>query len=101
MAGQLHVKFGKTFRYQASCDSLLGRGGCGMVFVGDFKRNLYKSWKDCSNEGEKAAIKRVEINFKRDNWMDIGNDREVFALKELRHPCIVSLLAVEDDDNFR
>jgi hypothetical protein len=33
--------------------------------------------------------------------MDIEKDREVVALKKLRHPFIVTLYAVEDDDDFR
>nr|CAH0103924.1 unnamed protein product [Daphnia galeata] len=37
----------------------------------------------------------------RDKWMNIKNDQEVVALKELRHPFIVTLYAVEDDDDFR
>ncbi len=43
----------------------------------------------------------MEINFSEENWMDIKNDREVVALKELRHPCIVRLFAVEDEEDFR
>ena len=101
MAGQLHIKFGKTFRYQATVGDLVGRGAYGRVFKGHFKSNIETSWEEGLSERQQAAIKRVEINFKKDKWKDIENDREVVALKELRHPFIVTLYAVEDDDNFR
>jgi serine/threonine protein kinase len=101
MAGQVYVKSGKSFRYQAESGNLVGSGTYGWVFAGHFKPNLNSSWGEQSDEEKQAAIKRVEINFKGVNWMDIKNDREFVALKELRHPCIVRLFAVEDDDNFR
>jgi serine/threonine protein kinase len=99
MAGQANVKSGKTFCYQSKRDNLVGHGTYGKVFKGHFKPNLNTSWEEEFDEEKKAAIKRVEINFEK--WVNIGNDREVVALKELRHPCIVRLFAVEDDDNFR
>lgn len=95
------LKSGETFRYRAVVDSLVGRGAYGRVFTGLFKSDLNTSWELSFCEPKKAAIKRVEINFKKENWMDIKNDRELVALKELRHPCIVTLYAVEDDNNFR
>ena len=101
MAGQLHIKFGKTFRYQANSGDVIGRGTYGNVFNGYFKSNTETSWEKDLSERQQAAIKRVEINFQNDKWKDIENDREVVALKELRHPFIVTLYAVEDDDNFR
>ncbi|EFX73522.1 hypothetical protein DAPPUDRAFT_325040 [Daphnia pulex] len=101
MAGQVYVKSGKSFRYQAIYENVVGRGAHGKVFAGHFKPNLNSSWNKVSGEVKQAAIKRVEINFSEENWMDIKNDREVVALKELRHPCIVRLFAVEDDGNFR
>ncbi len=101
MAGQVYVKSGKTFRYQSIAENVVGRGAHGNVFAGHFKPNLNSSWNKVSGEVKQAAIKRVEINFSEENWMDIKNDGEVVALKELRHPCIVRLFAVEDDGNFR
>jgi serine/threonine protein kinase len=101
MAGQAKVKSGKTFRYQAIYENVVGRGTHGRVFKGHFKPNMNSSWGEQSDEEKQAAIKRVEINYKEENRMEIENDREVVALKELRHPCIVRLFAVEDDDNFR
>ncbi len=102
MAGQVYVKSGQTFRYQAISDNLVGRGGYGKVFAGHFlKQNYANLREDFYNEGDKAAIKRVEIDFSLENWVNIENDREVVALKELRHPCIVRLFAAEDDDHFR
>jgi serine/threonine protein kinase len=101
MAGQAKVKSGKTFRYQAIYENVVGRGTHGRVFKGHFKPNIKTSWEEESDKEKNAAIKRVEINYKEENWMEIENDREVVALKELRHPCIVRLFAVEDDDNFR
>ena len=99
-AGQLHIKFGKTFRYQANSGDVIGRGAYGRVFKGHFKSNIETSWREGFSEEKQAAIKRVEIKF-NDKWKDIENDREVVALKELRHPFIVTLYAVEDDNNFR
>ncbi len=99
MADQVYVKFGKTFCYLSIFDNLVGRGAYGRVFAGHFKLNLSTSWGKGSGEVKQAAIKRVEINFQK--WVNIENDREVVALKELRHPCIVRLFSVEDDDNFR
>ena len=101
MAGQLHIKFGKTFRYQATISDLVGHGAYGNVFKGHFKSNTETSWEENLRKQKQAAIKRVLINFQKEKWMDIENDREVVALKELRHPCIVTLYAVEDDNNFR
>ena len=101
MTGQLHIKFGKTFLYQATISDLVGHGAYGRVFKGHFKSNTETSWKEGLSEEKQAAIKRVLINFQKEKWMDIENDREVVALKELRHPCIVTLYAVEDDNNFR
>ncbi len=101
MAGQGNVKSGETFRYRLIIENLLGRGAYGLVFKGHFKPNIKASWNEESDEEKNAAIKRVEINFKAENWMDIKNDRAFVALKELRHPCIVRLFAVEDDDYFR
>jgi serine/threonine protein kinase len=101
MAGQVYVKSGKTFRYESIFDNLVGRGAYGRVFAGHFKPNLNTSWGKGSGEEKQAAIKQVIIKFNQENWMDIENDRELVALKELRHPCIVRLFAVEDDDNFR
>ena len=100
MAGQLHIKFGKTFFYQAN-SGVIGRGAYGNVFKGNFKSNLKTSRRDGLRKQKQAAIKRVEINFQKDKWKDIENDREVVALKELRHPFIVTLYAVEDDNDFR
>jgi serine/threonine protein kinase len=97
MAGQVYVKSGKSFRYQAIYENVVGRGSYGNVFAGHFKSNLNSSWGE-TDEEKQAAIKRVEIDFKEKN---IKKDREVVALKELRHPCIVRLFAVEDDGNFR
>jgi hypothetical protein len=99
MADQVYVKSGKTFCYLSIFDNLVGRGAYGRVFAGHFKPNLSTSWEKEFYKGKKAAIKRVEINFQK--WVNIGNDREVVALKELRHPCIVRLFAVEDDGDFR
>jgi serine/threonine protein kinase len=101
MAGQLRIKFGKTFRYQAIQSDLVGRGAYGNVFKGHFKSNLKTSWEDDLRKQKQAAIKRVLINYQNEKWKDIENDREVVALKELRHPFIVTLYAVEDDNNFR
>jgi serine/threonine protein kinase len=98
MAGQVYVKSGKSFRYQAIYENVVGHGAYGKVFAGHFKPNLNSSWEEEFNEEKQAAIKRVEIDFKEEN---IKNDREVVALKELRHHCIVRLFAVEDDGNFR
>jgi serine/threonine protein kinase len=94
MAGQLRIKSGKTFHCQVTSGDVIGRGAFGGVFKGHFKSNIETSW-------QQAAIKRVELKFQKDKWMDIENDREVVALKELRHPCIVTLYAVEDDNDFR
>jgi hypothetical protein len=99
MADQVYIKSGKTFCYLSIFDNIVGRGAYGRVFAGHFKPNLNTSWGKGSGEERKAAIKRVEINFEK--WVNIENDREVVALKELRHPCIVRLFAVEDDNNFR
>jgi hypothetical protein len=101
MVYQLRVKSGKTFRYQAIIDDLVGHGAYGWVFAGHFKPNLNSSWNKVSGEVKQAAIKRVEMNFNLEKWVNIENDREFVALKELRHPCIVRLFAVEDDDDFR
>ena len=101
MAGLLRIKSGKTFRYQATFEDLVGRGAYGRVFKGHFKSNTETSWEEDLSKKKQAAIKRVEINFIKDKWMDIETDREVVALKELRHPFIVTLYAVEDDNNFR
>ena len=101
MAGQVNFKFGKTFRYQATFEDLVGRGAYGNVFKGHFKSNTETFWEDDLRKQKQAAIKRVLIDYQKEKWMDIENDREVVALKELRHPCIVTLYAVEDDDNFR
>jgi serine/threonine protein kinase len=101
MAGQVYVKLGQTFLYQPIAENVVGRGAHGKVFAGHFKPNLNTSWGKGSGEVKQAAIKRVEINFNLEKWANIAIDREVVALKELRHPCIVRLFAVEDDDNFR
>lgn len=101
MTGQLHIKFGKTFRYQATFSDLVGQGTYGRVFKGHFKSNTETSWREGFSEEKQAAIKRVEIIFQKDKWKDIENDREVVALKELRNPFIVTLYAVEDDNDFR
>jgi serine/threonine protein kinase len=101
MLGQLHFKFGKTFLYQATDGNFIGCGAYGRVFKGHFKSNTETSWEGGLSERQQAAIKRVMINFQKEKWMDIENDREVVALKKLRHPFIVTLYAVEDDNDFR
>jgi serine/threonine protein kinase len=101
MAGQLRIKSGKTFRYQATVGDLVGRGAYGNVFKGYFKSNTKTSWEGVLRKTKPAEIKRVLINFKKDKCVEIESDREVVALKKLRHPFIVTLYAVEDDNNFR
>jgi serine/threonine protein kinase len=101
MAGQLRINSGKTFRYQATVGDLVGRGAYGRVYKGHFKSKTKTSGEESLIKEKQAAIKRVVINFPKDKWKDIENDREVVALKELRHPCIVTLYAVEDDEDFR
>ncbi len=84
---------GKTFEYQPTGENKIGEGAFGTVFVGIFKS------KD--SKGGKVAVKRVDLPFGINGVSDIEEDREVQALKTLRHPYIVILFAVEDDDNFR
>lgn len=99
MASQILVHTKKTFKYEATIKNKIGRGTYGVVFRGQFKSSIEKSWR-IGNKRE-AAIKRVEFYASKNTDSDIENDREVVALRTLRHPFIVKLLAVEDDENFR
>lgn len=86
------IKSGKTFEYKSTGENKIGQGTFGIVFGGIFKSG---------SRGGKAAIKRVQLLHETNGISDIEDDREVQALKILRHPCIVTLYAVEDDIDFR
>lgn len=62
---------------------VLGRGGYGTVFEGDY-------------DGKKVAVKRIELARAEDN-----NNREEEALRKFNHPNVIKLYHVESDANFR
>lgn len=98
MARKISPNLGKTFKFEETEDQIIRKGTFGLVFKGYFKTDLKTPWKHYGKQ-EEVAIKRVQlVNV---TSTTIENDRDVNALKILRHSCIVKLLAIEDDTNFR
>lgn len=72
---------------QFDSSTLLGTGGFGRTFPGEF-------------EGRQVAVKKIEQDQLNHQFLDRDRKKEEEALLELDHPNIVKLFHIQRHENF-